>query len=207
VLDFVERVEFDTAYHEHLSYFAVGPLRTLFAEHGFHVFDVTRFPDIHGGTVRVAVARAGDREPRETVADAVAREKRFGVTDPSVYVRFGERVRDNMAELRDLVARTRVTNGVVWAYGASAKGNTLMNFAGLTADAVPVVVDDNPKKWGLYTPGAHMRIVGAEELRDADATHLLLLAWNFEREIVRRSRAVGYRGRYIRPVPLVAEFA
>lgn len=207
VLDFVERVEFDTAYHEHLSYFAVGPLRTLFAEHGFRIFDVTRFPTIHGGTIRVAVARAGDREPRESVAAAVALEAQFGVTDPNVYLRFGERVRHNMAELRELVARTRETHGVVWAYGASAKGNTIMNFAGLTAEAVPVVVDDNPKKWGLYTPGAHMRIVGAEELRDADATHLLLLAWNFEREIVRRSRAVGYRGRYIRPVPAVAEFA
>jgi hypothetical protein len=129
------------------------------------------------------------------------------VTDPNVYLRFGERVRHNMADLRELVARTRETHGVVWAYGASAKGNTLMNFAGLTAEAVPVVVDDNPKKWGLYTPGAHMRIVGAEELRHADATHLLLLAWNFEREIVRRSRTAGYRGRYIRPVPAVAEFA
>jgi hypothetical protein len=162
---------------------------------------------IHGGTIRVAVCRTGDREPRESVAAAIAHEKEFGVTETSVYLAFGERVRRNMAELRDLVARTRVAKGVVWAYGASAKGNTLMNFAGLTAEAVPVVVDDNPKKWGLYTPGAHMRIVGAEELRGADATHLLLLAWNFEREIVRRSRAVGYRGRYIRPVPAVADFA
>ena len=207
VLDFIERVEFDTAYHEHLSYFGVQPLTVLFKEHGFRVVDVTRFPMIHGGTIRVAVSRTGDREPRKSVAAAIANEKEFGVADASVYLAFGERVRHNMAELRDLVARTRVENGVVWAYGASAKGNTLMNFAGLTAEAVPVVVDDNPKKWGLYTPGAHMRIVGAEELRGADATHLLLLAWNFEREIVRRSRAVGYRGRYIRPVPAVAEFA
>jgi hypothetical protein len=153
------------------------------------------------------VCRAGEREPRGSVGAAIAHEDAFGVVDPKVYLAFGERVRRNMNELRTVVARIRAGGGTIWAYGASAKGNTLMNFAGLTSEAVPVVVDDNPKKWGLYTPGAHMRIVGTEELRGADVGHLLLLAWNFEREIVRRSRAVGYRGRFIRPVPAVAEFA
>ncbi len=207
LLDFVEQVEFDTAYHEHLSYFGVRPLKTLFEGQGFRVFDVTHFPDIHGGTIRVAVCRAGDREARGSVAEALSREERFGVADPKVYMAFGDRVRRNMDELRVVVARIRAGGGTIWAYGASAKGNTLMNFARLTSDSVPVVVDDNPKKWGLYTPGAHMRIVGTEELRGARVGHLLLLAWNFEREIVRRSRAVGYRGRFIRPVPAVAEFA
>jgi hypothetical protein len=207
VLDFVRHVEFDTAYHEHLSYFGVRPLRTLFAKHGFSVFDVSHFPDIHGGTIRVAVARRGDREPRASVEAAIQREEEFGVGDTKVYVAFGERVRQNMDELRDLVARMRARGETIWAYGASAKGNTLMNFARLTAESVPVVVDDNPKKWGLYTPGAHMRITGPRELASADVQHLLLLAWNFETEIVKRSRAAGYRGAFIRPVPTVAAFA
>jgi hypothetical protein len=81
-----------------------------------------------------------------------------------------------------------------------------MNFTGTKADVIPVVVDDNPKKWGLYTPGAHMRIVGPGELAKAEIEHLLLLAWNFEREIVQRSRAAGYRGAYIRPIPTVGVF-
>jgi SAM-dependent methyltransferase len=207
LLDFVEHVEFDTAYHEHLSYFGVRPLKTLFEGHGFRVFDVTHFPDIHGGTIRVALCRAGDREPRPSVATPIAREERFGVADPTVYLAFGDRVRRNMDDLRAVVARIRAGGGTIWAYGASAKGNTLMNFARLTSESVPVVVDDNPKKWGLYTPGAHMRITGADELRDAAVDHLLLLAWNFEREIVRRSRAAGYRGGFIRPVPAVEAFA
>jgi novobiocin biosynthesis protein NovU/D-mycarose 3-C-methyltransferase len=207
VLDFVERVEFDTAYHEHLSYWGVRPLATLFDRHGFSVFDVTHFPDIHGGTIRVAVCRKGDREVRPSVAASLERERAFGVSDPAVYVAFGERVRRNMDELRSLVGRLRARGEQVWAYGASAKGNTLMNFARLPAGSVPVVVDDNPKKWGLYTPGARMRIVGPAELKGADVQHLLLLAWNFEPEIVRRSRAAGYRGAFIRPVPAVAQFA
>ena len=117
------------------------------------------------------------------------------------------RVRANMAQLSDLIERFRSEGRRIWAYGASAKGNTLMNFSGTTADAVPVVVDDNPKKWGLYTPGAHMRIAGPAELHDTAADHLLLLAWNFEREIVRRSRDAGYRGAFIRPVPTVSVFS
>jgi hypothetical protein len=81
-----------------------------------------------------------------------------------------------------------------------------MNFSGMKAETVPMVVDDNPKKWGLYTPGARMRIVGPGELATAGVDHLLLLAWNFESEIVKRSRAAGYRGSYVRPVPAVAVF-
>jgi predicted TPR repeat methyltransferase len=207
LLDLIEHVEFDTAYHEHLSYLGVRPLQRLFAGHGFEVFDVVHFADIHGGTIRVLVSRSGDRAPRPSVAAAIRREESFGITDPSVYLRFGERVRANMAELTALVRRIRDGGGAVWAYGASAKGNTLMNFARLTAELVPVVVDDNPKKWGLFTPGAHMRITGPSELRDGPVDHLLLLAWNFEPEIVRRSRAAGYQGKFIRPVPAVAVFA
>lgn len=207
VLDLIEHVEFDTAYHEHLSYWGVRPLASLFEKHGFAVFDVAHFAKIHGGTIRVSVCRRGQREPRASVASALEREKAFGVIDAGVYVAFGDRVRRNMDELRALVSSFRSRGELTWAYGASAKGNTLMNFARLRSDSVPFVVDDNPKKWGLFTPGAHMRIVGPSELASAGVSHLLLLAWNFEAEIVRRSRAAGYTGDFIRPVPSVAQFA
>jgi len=207
LLDFVRHDEFDTAYHEHLSYIGVRPLEALFTEHGFDIFDVAHFPEIHGGTIRVFAARRGARRPTDAVRDALAREDAFGITDPNVYLAFGERVRHNMAELARAVRAVRSAGGEIWAYGASAKGNTLMNFARLTAEDVPVVIDDNPKKWGLYTPGARMRITGPAELRATAAGHLLLLAWNFEREIVRRSRDAGYRGAFIRPVPAVSVFS
>jgi SAM-dependent methyltransferase len=204
VIDFIERNEFDTAYHEHLSYWALRPMSRLLGEHGLTVFDVERFPDIHGGTIRVFACAAGEREPSARVRARLESERAFGITKGDVYVAFGARVRANMAELARLVGELRSRGRRIWAYGASAKGNTLMSFAGLTADEIPVVVDDNPKKWGLYTPGAHLRIVGPNELAAAQVDDLLLLAWNFEREIVRRSRAAGYRGRYIQPVPTVA---
>lgn len=204
MIDLIERNEFDTAYHEHLSYFSLHPMRELMRAHGLGIFDVAHFPEIHGGTIRVFISREHERRPSDRVAAMLDRERTVGITDPAIHVAFGERAHRNMAELAETVATLRSRGERLWAYGASAKGNTLMNFSRLTAETIPVVVDDNPKKWGLYTPGAHMRIVGPSELATAHVDRLLLLAWNFEAEIVRRSRAAGYRGGYIRPVPSVA---
>jgi SAM-dependent methyltransferase len=206
VIDFIERNEFDTAYHEHLSYLGLHPLRDLFRAHDLSIFDVDRFPDIHGGTIRVFACRAGTRQASGRVTAMLDRERAFGITDSAIYLAFGGRVRQNMSELASLLKTLRSEGKRIWAYGASAKGNTLMNFSGMKAETIPMVVDDNPKKWGLYTPGARMRIVGPAELAAADVDHLLLLAWNFESEIVKRSRAAGYRGSYVRPVPAVAVF-
>jgi len=201
VLDFVQKNEFDTAYHEHLSYYGVHPVQQLLGAHDLDLVRVELFPDIHGGTIRFFACHRGEREPDVTVAEALDRERDFGVLSLPVYREFGDRVRENMAKLADLVRGLHAEGGRVWAYGASAKGNTLMNFAHLTNDAVPVVVDDNPKKWSLFTPGAHMRVTGPAELGTAKPEYLLLLAWNFETEIVRRSRAAGHNGKFIRPVP------
>ena len=206
VIDFIEKNEFDTAYHEHLSYFGLHPMRELFRAHGLDVFDVDHFPDIHGGTIRVFASRSGAREASARVAETLERELAFGITDHRVYEAFGDRVRRNMGDLAELLRTLRSQGKRIWAYGASAKGNTLMNFSGMKAETIPTVVDDNPRKWGLYTPGARMRIVGPDKLAGAGVDHLLLLAWNFEAEIVKRSRAAGYRGSYVRPVPAVAVF-
>ena len=207
LVDFIERNEFDTAYHEHLSYFGLSPMRELLRAHDLDIFDVDHFPDIHGGTIRVFASHAGTREPSARVTATLKREQdTFGISDSGVYIAFGERARHNMAELARLLLTLRQQGKRIWAYGASAKGNTLMNFSGMKAETVPTVVDDNPKKWGLYTPGARMRIVGSGELAAAGVDHLLLLAWNFESEIVKRSRAAGYHGSYVRPVPAVAVF-
>ena len=90
---------------------------------------------------------------------------------------------------------------MIWAYGASAKGNTLVNFFELTEAVVPVAIDDNPKKWQYYTPGAHMRIASIDELAKSHVDYLLLLAWNFQNEIIARCAAAHYRGGFIVPVP------
>jgi len=200
-VDFIEKSEFDTAYHEHLSYIGITPLTVLMKKHGLEVFDVEYFPDIHGGTIRVYNARAGEREPSARLRDFLRKEEAFGIKDPKVYDDFGRRVLANRERLRAEIARLRAAGKTVWAYGASAKGNTLMNFFGLDAAQVPQAIDDNPKKWGYYSPGARMKIVGIDALKAAKVDCLILLAWNFEKEIRRRCAAAGYKGDFLVPVP------
>lgn len=201
VADFLEKGEFDTAYHEHLSYLGVTPLAALMKRHGFEVADVEHFPEIHGGTIRVLCAKAGERPASARVAAALGREQALGLRDTAVYEAFARRVLANRDKLNVLVAGLRAAGRTVWAYGASAKGNTLMNFFGLTSEHIPRVIDDNPKKWGLFTPGAHVPIVGIDALKDGPADCLLLLAWNFEKEIRARCRTAGYCGDFLVPVP------
>lgn len=203
VVDFIEKNEFDTAYHEHLSYVGIHPARTLMEKHGLEIVRVEYFPDIHGGTVRIFAGRQGDYPADASVARYLEQETDFGIRDLDRYEAFGRRILANKARLLALMQELRAEGRTVWAYGASAKGNTLMNFFGITSETVPVVLDDNPKKWGWYTPGAHMRIASIQELAAARVDYLLLLAWNFEPEIRRRCRAVGYAGRFILPVPEV----
>jgi SAM-dependent methyltransferase len=200
-VDFVEKGEFDTAYHEHLSYFALSPLAALLARRGLEAFDVEYFPDIHGGTIRTWAARPGDRAPRPRLREFLRREEAFGIRDPKVYDAFARRVLDNRERLRADLARLAAAGKVVWAYGASAKGNTLLNFFGVDAASVPRAIDDNPKKWGLLTPGARLKIVGIDALKGAKVDCLLLLAWNFEAEIRRRCRDAGFAGQFLIPIP------
>jgi SAM-dependent methyltransferase len=203
VIDFVEKNEFDTAYHEHLSYIGIRPLHVLMAQHGMSVFDVEYFKDLHGGTIRVFVARREDYPANSSVQAFLKKEDEFGITGIKRYREFGERVQAIKEALVGLVRQLHAEGKTIWAYGASAKGNTLTNYFNIPPGWIPVAVDDNPKKWGWYTPGSHMHIAGISGLAKEKVDYLLLLAWNFEAEIRRRCRAIDYAGRYIVPVPSV----
>lgn len=201
LIDFIKKNEFDTAYHEHLSYFAVHPLVALTKAHGLRVFHVEYFPQIHGGTIRVWISRPKTYALRPSVKKFLDKERKFGVRQLAPYTQFAKRIHANKTRLLKLLGSLQSDGKKVWAYGASAKGNTLMNYFGLTADKVPVALDDNPGKWGYHAPGSHMRIAGIDELKKDQVDYLLLLAWNFKTEIIRRCREAGYQGKFITPVP------
>lgn len=204
LVDFIEKNEFDTAYHEHLSYIAIQPVSRLMEMHALQVFDVQYFPDIHGGTVRVFVSRHGDYPLNGRVMKFFENEEKFGLKSRARYESFAQSTLSNKKGLRSLIRKLCEEGNTIWAYGASAKGNTLMNFFELRQDSVPVVIDDNPRKWGYLTPGSHMRITGIEDLRKSKVNYLLLLAWNFQNEIIARCKAVNYQGDYILPIPEAA---
>ncbi|MBI4323008.1 MAG: sugar nucleotide-binding protein [Candidatus Omnitrophica bacterium] len=203
VIPFIEENEFDTAYHEHLSYMSVHALQRLAQAHDMEAIDVDFFGQLHGGTIRVSLARRRDYPVAPSVGEYLAREQAFGITRRAPYEAFAQRVRRSKEDLTRVLRRLRQEGKTIWAYGASAKGNTLMNYFELSREMVPVAVDDNPKKWGWYTPGARMRIAGIDALAQARVDYLLLLAWNFRQEIMARCRAARYTNGFIVPVPHV----
>ncbi len=170
--------QFDTAYHEHYSYLSLTAVSRIFEANGLSVFDVEEI-QTHGGSLRVFAQRAGGPQAvGARVGELLAREQAAGMTTPSFYAGFqaaAERVKDDLLGFL-LDARKRGLK--VGAYGAAAKGNTLLNFAGVRPDLIPYVVDRNPAKVGKYMPGSRIPIMGEESLRSDRPDRILILPWN-----------------------------
>jgi SAM-dependent methyltransferase len=203
VLDFIVRNLFDTIYHEHLSYVGLGPVSRLIGPYGLEVVHVQRFPDIHGGTLRVVSAKRGRYSPTADVAALFKKEEEFGLRRREPYLAFHDRVNANKTALVDLLVKSKTSGRCIWGYGASAKGNTLLNYYGIGNGLIDCIIDDNPKKWDYLTPGTRIPIVGINALKTERerVDDLLLLAWNFGEEIQSRCRAIGYAHDFIYPVP------
>ena len=201
--DLIEHVEFDTIYHEHVFYFTLTALLPLFARHGLEIFDVERLA-IHGGSLRLYAAHRGAQAVRPAVAALAGEERAKGVASPRYYDDFGDRVRRIRHDLVALVHRLKAEGSSIAAYGASAKGSTLLNYCGLGRETLDFVADRSTAKQGRLTPGTHLPIVAAEELARRRPDYALLLTWNFAEEILRQQQA--YRdagGRFIVPLPEV----
>lgn len=199
--DLIEGVEFDTIYHEHLCYFSLTAIDALFRRHGLEIVDVERIP-IHGGSLRVFCARAGERAASERPAALLAEERGLGMDRLAYYRSFAERVAKLRESLRAQLATLVQEGARLAAYGASAKGSTLLNAFGIGRETLDFVADKSDVKQGLYTPGTHLPIVSPDRLLEERPDYVLLLTWNFADEILREQAA--YReagGRFIVPIP------
>lgn len=202
VRDMLDHLEFDSVYHEHLSYFSVTALTALFDRHGMEIFDVEHRP-VHGGSLRVFVKR---REARHPVTEAPARfrdeERRLGLGGVATYEAFAARVYGLRTPLLALLKQLRAEGKRLVAYGSSAKGNTLLNFFGIGPDLIEYVVDKSPLKQGTFTPGMHLPVLPVERLVEDRPDYALILAWNFTDEILQQQRPyVDGGGRFIVPIP------
>jgi SAM-dependent methyltransferase len=199
VKDLIDHREFDTIYHEHLCYFSVTALDHLFRRHGLYLNEVKRLP-IHGGSLRLyveKVERVGD-----SVKELLALEAAERVDRIDFYRDFAQRVEGLKTELLALLRGLKAQGRSVAAYGAAAKGATLVNYVGIGTDLVDFVVDRNVHKQGRYMPGRHIPIFGPERLLTAQPDYVLLLAWNFAAEIMEQQAEYARRGgRFVVPVP------
>ena len=162
----IEHVEFDTIYHEHLCYFSLTALHRLAARHDLTIVEVEQLT-IHGGTLRVSLQRSGPGAVESIAVERVlAEELAAGMHLPVYYRTFAERVESLKTRLLALLALARSEGGRIAAYGAAAKGTTLLEYCGIGAETIDFVADRSTVKQGLFTPGSHLPISAPERLLD-----------------------------------------
>lgn len=203
LLDVIDQTLFDTIYHEHLCYLSLTPLVPFLARHGLEVFDVERVPfGASGPAIRVFAQRQGGGEPvRPSVTDLLAAETRWGIRSVSRYRDYADRVAQVKAGVLELMEPLRASGKRLGGYGAPAKGNTLLNYFGLTAASLECIADTNPLKQGLVTPGSHIPIVSEEAFLERMPDYALLLSWNYLDFFLQHSAYIRKGGRFIVPLP------
>jgi len=213
LLRMVQGCQFDTAYHEHYSYLSLTAVQRIFAANGLVVVDVEELPT-HGGSLRVMAARADAAAHPQATSDGAARvaqllatEAAAGMLGEGFYSDFQSQSRRIKHELLSFLLQCHAEGLTVGAYGAAAKGNTLLNFAGVRPDLLPYVVDKNPAKQGQYLPGSRIPIVDEAHLRAHRPDRVLILPWNLRSEVAAQLDYVrGWGGQFAVAVPRLEVF-
>jgi SAM-dependent methyltransferase len=205
LLRLIADVQFDTIYHEHFSYFSLLTVEQVFARHGLRLFDVEELPT-HGGSLRIFACQA--ESSRQTGGAGLAtvrdRETLAGLGGDEIYAGFQARVGAVRDGLRAFLKDTRSDGKRLAAYGAAAKGNTLLNFCGINTDDLPYVVDISPHKQGRFLPGSHIPIKPVEYLREDRPDYVLILPWNLKAEIIADHVYIReWGGRFVVAVPQI----
>ena len=201
--DLLDQMAFDTVYHEHVSYWSLGPLQRLFRNHDLEVTDVERLP-IHHGQLRIFVQRKGEGPIQASVPRLLEEEEKRGLRDFETYRRFAVNVARIKHNLNRTLADIATQGHSVVGYGAPAKGNTLLSYLHLGTDKIDYIVDRSSLKQGRYTPGMHVPVLAPERLLADQPDYVLLLAWNFAEEIMEQQAEYRARGgHFILPLPEV----
>lgn len=206
LLRLVEENQFDTIYHEHFSYLSLTAVAKIFAANGLTVFDVETFPT-HGGSLRVYAQRSdtGRQPVGERVAALLARETAAGMSTPAFYEGYQAKVNRVKDDLLSFLIQARREGKKVAAYGAAAKGNTLLNYAGIRGDLISFVVDRNPAKQDKFMPGSRIPIVQESRLHEEKPDYIVILPWNLTTEVQQQLAYVhAWGGKFVTAVPQLA---
>jgi hypothetical protein len=198
----IEQAQFDTVYHEHFSYLSLHTVRRIFAATGLRIWNVEELPT-HGGSLRVYGCHEDDaRETRQSVSELLGQEKAQGLQQLNTYLKFQPRADKIKDDLLAFLIEQKRNGKTVVAYGAAAKGNTLLNYAGVKPDLIPFVCDAAPSKQGRFMPGSHIPILPPEQLSQAKPAYVLILPWNLSREVQLQNAHLEEDGtRFVTAVP------
>jgi 2-polyprenyl-3-methyl-5-hydroxy-6-metoxy-1,4-benzoquinol methylase len=184
ILQLIRQNYFDTIYHEHFSYLSLHSTRAILADAGLEIFDIDELPT-HGGSLRVYARRLDGvtRSCSQKVGDFLELEKMAGLLDPEIYLSFPKRVEKVKNDLLSFLLQMKKEGRSIAAYGAAAKGNTLLNYAGVRKDLLPFIVDRSPGKVGTFMPGSRIPILEEQALREVRPERILILPWNLRDEV------------------------
>jgi hypothetical protein len=199
----MDQNQFDTIYHEHLSYFSLITIEKLFARHGLMVFDVEEL-STHGGSLRIYACHAKDEKKTlgERVGDLLVREEEAGLKKLEQYLSFGEQVKKTKRKFLDFLIAAKDEGKSIVGYGAPAKGNTLLNYCGVRSDVIDYTVDRSPHKQGLFLPGTRIPIYHPDRIRETKPDYVLILPWNLKDEITEQMAYIRqWGGRFVVPIP------
>ncbi|WP_299979412.1 class I SAM-dependent methyltransferase [Desulfobacula sp.] len=185
LLQLVENNQFDTIYHEHFSYFSFHTVQNIFSDHGLEIFDVDEIPT-HGGSLRIYARHMqnGSRSPCASVTALIEQEKTAGINKLSYYENFQPKAERVKYDLLEFLKNQKKSGHMIAAYGAAAKGNTLLNYCGITKDLISFVVDASEHKQGKFLPGSHIPILSEEHIKLSKPSFMLILPWNIKDEIL-----------------------
>lgn len=199
----IRDVEYDTIYHEHLCYFSLSPLLTLFKRAGLGICEAVH-QSVHGGTLRLIAKRDTDHDA--AVQAEAAKEQEEGLLSPKAWHHLAERVAENRVALVELLQSLRDAGSKVWGYGAPAKASTLLNYCGIGSDLLVATADRSPLKVGRYIPGVQVPIRTVDELLEDAPDYVLILAWNLAAEIRAQLAPLREQGtRFVVPHPTPGE--
>lgn len=195
IADLLAKNEFDTIYHEHISYFSVYSLKKLFESEALEIFNIEYLPHIHGGSLLISAGhKSGPNQISSSVAEFLAKENDLGLHNFKTYEDFALRVSNIKKQIWDFLNGIKQSGKTIAAYGAAAKGNVLLQYCGIGPETLPFVADKSRHKQGKFTPGTHIPVVAPLTIFSAKPDYLVILAWNFAKEIMEDMDAYAKAG-------------
>src|SRR5882762_2005304 len=205
----MEENQFDTIYHEHFSYFSFLTAEKIFAAHGLTLFDVEELPT-HGGSLRIYGRHKEDssKPVSARVTDLRKREEAAGYARLATYSRFAEQVKETKRKLLEFLINAKRNGKKIAAYGAAAKGNTLLNYCAIRTDFLDYTVDRSPYKQGMFLPGTRIPVYSPDQIKRTQPDYLLILPWNLKDEIIQQNAYIrDWGGQFVVPIPEVTVYS